>query len=163
MMTMHFSTFVTDEQGAKVLDWVGGYFDWEGEKGKRDWYSKISQVETIELAERDHPISRGVPRMVQLRDEVYWKLRFRPDDQRLTPIWRALDVRTRIRRQTWARSAGRSSGPTAAGALARRSATATDSGRTTAYASYSSMPSYGPPKPRFLKEASKQSSTMTTR
>jgi type 1 glutamine amidotransferase/cytochrome c2 len=93
MMTMHFSTFVTDEQGKSVLDWVGGYFGWQDAAGKANWYSKISQIETLEVAARDHAISRGVPRMVQLRDEVYWKLRFLPSDKRLTPIWRAIDVK----------------------------------------------------------------------
>jgi type 1 glutamine amidotransferase/mono/diheme cytochrome c family protein/glucose/arabinose dehydrogenase len=93
LMTMHFSTFVNDKQGEKVLDWVGGYFDWQDDAGKRNWYSKIGQIELIELASRDHAISRGVPRMAQLRDEVYWKLRFRPDDKRITPIWRALNVK----------------------------------------------------------------------
>jgi type 1 glutamine amidotransferase/cytochrome c553/glucose/arabinose dehydrogenase len=91
-MTMHFSTFVTDEQGRSVLQWNGGYFDWQDDAGKRNWYSKISQIETLELAAREHEIARGVPRMVQLRDEVYWKLRFLPGDKRLTPIWRALNV-----------------------------------------------------------------------
>ena len=93
MMTMHFSTFVTDEEGKSVLQWTGGYFDWQDDAGKANWYSKISQIETLELAARDHAIGRGVPRMVQLRDEVYWKLRFLPDDKRLTPIWRAIDVK----------------------------------------------------------------------
>lgn len=93
MMTMHFSTFVTDEEGKSVLQWTGGYFDWQDDAGKANWHSKISQIETLELAARDHAIGRGVPRMVQLRDEVYWKLRFLPDDKRLTPIWRAIDVK----------------------------------------------------------------------
>jgi type 1 glutamine amidotransferase/cytochrome c2 len=93
MMTMHFSTFATDEEGKSVLQWTGGYFDWQDDAGKANWYSKISQIETLELAARDHAIGRGVPRMVQLRDEVYWKLRFLPADKRLTPIWRAIDVK----------------------------------------------------------------------
>lgn len=93
MMTMHFSTFVNDEQGKSVLQWIGGYFDWQDDAGKANWFSKISQIETLELAAKDHAISRGVPRMVQLRDEVYWKLRFLPEDKRRTPIWRAIDVK----------------------------------------------------------------------
>src|SRR5215218_223746 len=92
-MTMHFSTFVTDEQGKSVLQWNGGYFDWQDDAGKANWFSKISQIETLELVSREHPMSRGVPLMVQLRDEVYWKLRFLPDDKRLTPIWKAIDVK----------------------------------------------------------------------
>lgn len=93
MMTMHFSTFVTDTEGKSVLDWVGGYFDWQDDAGKANWFSKISQVERLEVAKADHPISSGVPRILHVRDEVYWKLRFRPDDKRVTPIIYGLDLK----------------------------------------------------------------------
>ena len=77
LMTMHFSTFVNDKQGREACS-IGSAAISIGRTttGKRNWYSKISQVETLELASRDHPILRGVPRMLQIRDEVYWKLRF---------------------------------------------------------------------------------------
>jgi type 1 glutamine amidotransferase/glucose/arabinose dehydrogenase len=96
LMTMHFSTFVDDRQGEQVLEWVGGYFDWQDDEGKRNWHSKISQVETLEIATREHAISRGVPRMLAVRDEVYWNLRFKPDDKRLTQIVRALGVDRKV-------------------------------------------------------------------
>ena len=38
-MTMHFSTFVTDEQGKSVLNWNGGYFDWQDDAGKANWFA----------------------------------------------------------------------------------------------------------------------------
>ncbi|HYG76610.1 MAG TPA: ThuA domain-containing protein [Planctomycetota bacterium] len=86
-MTLHFSTFVNDKEGEKVLDWNGGFFDWEGEPGKRQWYSKISAGKSVELATPEHPIARGVAKSIPLNDEVYWKIRFKENDKRLTPIW----------------------------------------------------------------------------
>jgi type 1 glutamine amidotransferase len=86
-MTMHFSTFVTKKQGETVLDWNGGFFDWEGPNGTRQWFSKISQGKTLELATPTHPIARGVAQSVPANDEIYWKLRFRENDPRWTPLW----------------------------------------------------------------------------
>ena len=88
MMTMHFSTFVTDQEGEKVLEWVGGYFGWQDDKGRANWFSKISAGKTLELVTHTHPISRGVAEAIPADDEIYWKLRFRPQDPRLVPIWR---------------------------------------------------------------------------
>jgi len=86
-MTLHFSTFVNDKEGEKVLEWNGGFFDWEGEPGKRQWYSRISQGKTVELASPEHPISRGVAKSIDVNDEIYWRMRFRENDKRLIPIW----------------------------------------------------------------------------
>lgn len=87
-MTMHFSTFVTKKEGETVLDWTGGYFEWEGPDGSAQWYSKISQGKTLELASPEHAISRGVAKSIPANDEIYWKMRFRENDARWTPIWR---------------------------------------------------------------------------
>src|SRR5688572_10152860 len=40
LVTIHFSTFAPDEHGERMLEWTGGYFDWE-ENGQRKWYSNI--------------------------------------------------------------------------------------------------------------------------
>jgi hypothetical protein len=45
-ITFHFSTFAPDDYGQKVLEWGGGYFDWQDEAGKRGWYSAIKTLET---------------------------------------------------------------------------------------------------------------------
>lgn len=86
-MTMHFSTFVTKKEGQKILEWTGGYFEWEGSDGSRKWFSKINQGKTLELATTEHAISRGVAKTIPANDEIYWKMRFRESDPQWTPIW----------------------------------------------------------------------------
>ncbi|RAV23108.1 ThuA domain-containing protein [Paenibacillus contaminans] len=88
LMLLHFSTFFTREEGKKVLEWGGGYFEWEDEAGERNWYSHISEGDRLELAASAHPIANGVSASIELHDEIYWRLRFTPDDPRITPIWR---------------------------------------------------------------------------
>lgn len=87
LVLLHFSTFFTREEGKKVLHWGGGYFEWEDEAGERNWYSRISKGDRLELAACGHPITYGVGSSIELNDEVYWKLRFIQDDPRRTPIW----------------------------------------------------------------------------
>jgi hypothetical protein len=36
----HFSTFAPDSYAPQILEWSGGYFDWETD-GQRKWYSAI--------------------------------------------------------------------------------------------------------------------------
>jgi len=87
LVLLHFATFFTREEGKKVLRWGGGYYEWEDEAGERNWYSRISEGDRLELATADHPIKNGVGSSIELKDEIYWKLRFIPDDPRRTPIW----------------------------------------------------------------------------
>lgn len=88
-MTLHFSTFAPDSLGNRVLEWVGGYFDWQDDSGARSWYSAIETLDTsVELAAPEHPVSRGLPASFRLEDEFYYNLRFRPGDSRLRPILR---------------------------------------------------------------------------
>jgi type 1 glutamine amidotransferase len=93
-MTMHFSTFVTRKEGETVLEWAGGFYDWEGDDpAAPKWYSQISQGRDLELASAHHPVTRGVAQKIALCDEVYWKIRFRPDERRVTPIWNATGLK----------------------------------------------------------------------
>ncbi|QDU59850.1 Trehalose utilization [Planctomycetes bacterium Pan216] len=86
-LTFHFSTFAPDSAADQVLDWTGGYFDWQGEDGKRQWYSAIKTLSTdVELGSPDHPISRGLTPF-RMKDEFYYNIRFRESDPRLKPIW----------------------------------------------------------------------------
>lgn len=87
LILLHFSTFFTREEGRSVLEWAGGYFEWEDEFGERNWYSRIGQGQTLRLASREHPICRGVTEEMSLQDEVYYQLRMVPGDPRRTPIW----------------------------------------------------------------------------
>ena len=86
-VTFHFSTFAPDSYAPQVLDWTGGYFDWETD-GKRQWYSAITTLDTpVEIATPDHPVARGL-KPVQLREEFYYNIRFASDKQGVVPLWR---------------------------------------------------------------------------
>jgi type 1 glutamine amidotransferase len=84
-VTFHFSTFAPNQYGAKVLDWTGGYFQWETD-GKRQWYSAITTLETaVKLGTPGHPVARGV-KPFRMREEFYYNIRFNPKDESLKPI-----------------------------------------------------------------------------
>ena len=85
-ITYHFSTFAPDEYGDNMLEWGGGYFDWQNDSGHREWYSAITTLDTnVTLSAPDHPISRGV-KPYKMPEEFYHNIRFRQNDPRLTPI-----------------------------------------------------------------------------
>lgn len=85
IVTFHFSTFAPDRYAEQILDWVGGYFDWETD-GKREWYSAIQVVEDrVEPAAPAHPVCRGV-KPFRMREEFYFNLRFHPVAGQITPI-----------------------------------------------------------------------------
>ena len=84
-LTFHFSTFAPDQYARQILDWSGGYFDWETD-GRRDWYSAIQTLEAeVQPATEGHPVLRGVEPF-RMKEEFYFNIRFRPDDQALKPI-----------------------------------------------------------------------------
>ncbi|WP_339923676.1 ThuA domain-containing protein [uncultured Cyclobacterium sp.] len=83
---IHFSTFASDEMGKKVLDWGGGYFDWQDDQGERNWYSAIKTMETeLAFPDTDHTILSGV-QPFRLKDEYYYNIRFQDHDNRLKRI-----------------------------------------------------------------------------
>ena len=87
-VTIHFSTFTPDEYGGEILEWGGGYFDWQGDDGERDWYSAIKTLEAeVEPGEPDHEISRGL-KPFRYKEEFYYRIRFRENDTRLKQILR---------------------------------------------------------------------------
>jgi type 1 glutamine amidotransferase/mono/diheme cytochrome c family protein len=76
--TFHFSTFAPDQYAKQILDWSGGYFDWE-ENGQKKWYSAIQVHDTtVEIASPQHPVSRGL-KPFQMKEEFYFNLRFQPE------------------------------------------------------------------------------------
>lgn len=84
--TIHFTTFAPDSVGKKILDWGGGYFDWQGDDGKRSWYSAIKILDTaVRPATPDHPVLSGV-RPFKIKEEFYYNIRFNEDDSRLKPL-----------------------------------------------------------------------------
>ncbi|MCP5120709.1 MAG: ThuA domain-containing protein [bacterium] len=87
-VTIHFSTFTPDEYGDEIIEWGGGYFDWQGDDGQREWYSAIKTLEAdVEIGEPDHAISRGV-KPFRYKEEFYYRIRFGDDDSRLKQILR---------------------------------------------------------------------------
>lgn len=83
LVTFHFSTFAPDQYADRVLDWTGGFFDWETD-GKRDWYSAITTIEAdVKPAAPEHPVSRGV-RPFRMKEEFYYNIRFAPTG--VTPL-----------------------------------------------------------------------------
>lgn len=85
-LTFHFSTFAPQQYADRILDWSGGYFQWETD-GKRKWYSAIATTETeVKLGAPDHPIGRGLTPF-KMKEEFYYNIRFAPKDATLKPIW----------------------------------------------------------------------------
>lgn len=85
-ITYHFSTFAPDQYGEKILDWGGGYFDWQNEHGEREWYSAIKYMNvTVELPTPDHPIVRGV-QPFKVLEEYYYNMRFKENAPRWKPL-----------------------------------------------------------------------------
>ena len=90
-VTFHFSTFASEVNRRQILEWSGGYFQWET-GGLRKWYSAI-KVQDAELAlpTRDHAIVRGVTPF-RLKEEFYYNLRFDPEDKALVPLLAVPDL-----------------------------------------------------------------------
>src|SRR5579859_5123263 len=85
-LTFHFSTFAPQKYSQQMLEWNGGYFQWETDD-KRQWYSAITTTETeVKLGTPDHPISRGLTPF-KMKEEFYYNLRFTEMDKALKPIW----------------------------------------------------------------------------
>jgi type 1 glutamine amidotransferase len=86
LVTFHFSTFAPQRYAEQVLDWSGGYFQWET-NGRKQWYSNIKVLDDAEVkpADAGHPILRGVGPW-RMHEEFYFDIRFRPDQDPITPI-----------------------------------------------------------------------------
>ncbi len=79
-VTFHFSTFAPDRLSEQILDWGGGYFDWQNDDGAREWYSAITTTTAdVTLPSPRHPIARGV-KPYRILEEFYYNIRF-PEDQ----------------------------------------------------------------------------------
>lgn len=84
-LTFHFSTFAPDKYADQILNWTGGYFDWETD-GKRQWYSAIQTLDSdVKMESAEHPVARGV-HPFRMNEEFYFNLRFRPNDKGLKPL-----------------------------------------------------------------------------
>lgn len=87
LVALHYTVFVPARRGGpEFLEWLGGYFDYESGSGTPPWYSRIRTAATEPVpATPAHPIARGLEPF-QLREEYYYRMRFREPDARRTPI-----------------------------------------------------------------------------
>jgi hypothetical protein len=102
-VTFHFSTFAPAKYSRQILEWDGGYFDWQSGHGEggffgvkndpahQQWHSAIRGTPPaifqadVKLGAPRHPISEGISPF-HLKDEFYYQLRFRENDPRWVPI-----------------------------------------------------------------------------
>jgi type 1 glutamine amidotransferase len=85
LVQFHWSTFNPVKHHDRITEWVGGYFDAESGPGGK-WASTLATREwKTSIGTPDHPIARGVEPF-PVKEEFYFKLRFREDDPRLKPI-----------------------------------------------------------------------------
>ncbi len=87
LVTIHWATFFPNDRAKEtVLEWVGGYFDYQSGPPPRKWYSAIQHLETTaKPGSPEHPICRGL-KPFKVREEFYYNIRFRESDERLKPI-----------------------------------------------------------------------------
>lgn len=86
LLTFHFSTFAPDANAQQILDWTGGYFDWETD-GQRKWYSNIQTLDAaVQPATPGHPVLSGVGPF-SVHEEFYYDLRLNTDANGIVPIW----------------------------------------------------------------------------
>jgi type 1 glutamine amidotransferase len=82
-VTFHFSTFISYEYADQVLEWNGGFYEWDEKRGRT---SAIKTVETdVKLGAPGHPVLTGV-QPFHFKDEFYYQIRFRHNDPRLRLI-----------------------------------------------------------------------------
>ena len=81
--------------GEQVLDWLGGYYE--------TGYSTNPHNDVLLTPAEGHAITRGV-KPFQLNDEWYYRIRFRPEDRRVTPVLTAMLPKDKPNRETvaWA-------------------------------------------------------------
>ena len=83
LVCLHYAVEVPKDKGGKeFLEWLGGYYE--------TGYSQnpVNYV-AVKQATPKHPISHGWTTFAG-EDEWYYRIRFRPDDPRVTPILSAL-------------------------------------------------------------------------
>ncbi len=78
LMNLHYAVEITEgEYGDKFLDWVGGYFE---------THYSVNPFWTAEFTEfPKHAVTNGV-KPFSIRDEWYYHMRFKQNDQNLIPI-----------------------------------------------------------------------------
>lgn len=91
-VTVHFSLFFNNKDGQKIIQWNGGFYQWQNEQEEREWYSSIKWGNHfINLASPKHELSNGlIPFM--LNEEYYYNMKFRETTTGFIPIWDVPDL-----------------------------------------------------------------------
>lgn len=76
-VNLHYAVDYTPKDGAKVIEWMGGFYDAEISINPH-WDADFTSLP-------DHPISRGV-KPFKIRDEWYFNMRWPENQQGVTPI-----------------------------------------------------------------------------
>lgn len=92
LFVAHYTTFIPcDRGGDRYLQWVGGRYDKRVRSESPRWYTAVKHFDTrATICSPDHPVSSGL-KPFQYREVFYNRIRYQPDDSRLTPI-----LRTRV-------------------------------------------------------------------
>ncbi|MBL7112708.1 MAG: ThuA domain-containing protein [Bacteroidales bacterium] len=86
VMTFHYTTFAPDIYEEEILEWTGGYFDWQPGEKKGEWYSDYTYItDEVTFPNPGHPVCNGIESFTY-EEEFYFNLRFRENDKRLVPI-----------------------------------------------------------------------------
>ncbi len=89
IMFMHYAVHPDPAEGKKYYQpWIGGAFE-TGFSVNPHWVADLKCLP-------NHPISRGVPPVVDAYDEFYYNMRFRPDRDQVMDIVTATPTRDRI-------------------------------------------------------------------
>ncbi len=85
LVCLHYAVeFPKGKAGDTLLDWLGGYYE--------GGYSDNPHNDARLVPKEGHPVTRGV-KPFGANDEWYYKIRFRPEDARVTPILVAQELR----------------------------------------------------------------------
>ncbi|WZO96620.1 ThuA domain-containing protein [Isosphaeraceae bacterium EP7] len=77
LVCLHYAVEFPKEHATPILDWLGGYYE--------TGYSTNPHNDITVTPAASHPISSGV-KPFQANDEWYYKIRFRDNDKRVTPV-----------------------------------------------------------------------------
>jgi len=78
LVCLHYAVeFPKGKVGDQLLEWLGGYYETA--------YSDNPHNDALVITKDGHPITRGV-KPFRANDEWYYRIRFRTDDPRFTPI-----------------------------------------------------------------------------
>jgi type 1 glutamine amidotransferase len=80
-VNLHYAVDYLPKHGKQVIDWMGGYYE-PGWSTNPHWMAEIRSLPK-------HPIANGV-KPFTLKDEWYYNMRWREDDQKVVPILQAI-------------------------------------------------------------------------